>query len=167
MVGNNGCPLDGTRRSLPICRRTPKKYCGHLTLVNVALAISFENCRKNQSDRFWNHTSRQALLSRQSATSSACQETCNALRIFAGDEPGRAIVATRLIDLARSSLDASPRGQDLIRGAPRRVTRERAYGAAPSVILTHLSDCSFGSLVPRIWKVGRLGWPTLSAIPGA
>jgi len=39
-----------------------------------------------------------------SAMSQAFQEACNALRIFAGDERGREIVATRIIDLARSGV---------------------------------------------------------------
>ena len=38
------------------------------------------------------------------AMSKAFEETCNALRVFAGDEKGREIVATRIIDLARSGL---------------------------------------------------------------
>jgi hypothetical protein len=33
--------------------------------------------------------------------SKAFEEACNALQVFAGDEKGREIVATRIIDLAR------------------------------------------------------------------
>jgi hypothetical protein len=36
------------------------------------------------------------------AMSKAFEEACNALRVFAGDEKGREIVATRIIDLARA-----------------------------------------------------------------
>jgi hypothetical protein len=38
------------------------------------------------------------------AMSKAFEEACNALRVFAGDEKGREIVATRIIDLARNGL---------------------------------------------------------------
>ena len=36
--------------------------------------------------------------------SEAFQETCNALQIFAGDEHGRQVIATRIIDLAGSGV---------------------------------------------------------------
>jgi hypothetical protein len=38
------------------------------------------------------------------AMSKAFEEACIALQVFAGDEKGREIVATRIIDLARSGL---------------------------------------------------------------
>ena len=38
------------------------------------------------------------------AMSRAFSETCNALKIFAGDEHGRAVIATRIIDLARAGM---------------------------------------------------------------
>jgi hypothetical protein len=38
------------------------------------------------------------------AMSQAFEEACIALRVFAGDEGGREIVATRIIDLARNGL---------------------------------------------------------------
>ncbi len=38
------------------------------------------------------------------AMSQAFKEACIALRVFAGDERGRKIVATRIIDLARNGL---------------------------------------------------------------
>ena len=38
------------------------------------------------------------------AMSKAFEEACIALRVFAGDEKGREIVATRIIDLARNGL---------------------------------------------------------------
>jgi hypothetical protein len=38
------------------------------------------------------------------AMSKAFEEACNALQVFAGDEKGREIVATRIIDLARGGL---------------------------------------------------------------
>jgi hypothetical protein len=38
------------------------------------------------------------------AMSEAFEETCNALQIYAGDEKGREIIATRIIDLARNGL---------------------------------------------------------------
>jgi len=36
--------------------------------------------------------------------SKAFEDACNALQVFAGDEKGREIVATRIIDLARNGL---------------------------------------------------------------
>ena len=36
--------------------------------------------------------------------SEAFHETCNALQIFAGDEHGRQVIATRIIDLAGSGV---------------------------------------------------------------
>jgi hypothetical protein len=42
------------------------------------------------------------------AISRAFDETCNELHIFAGDEHGRQVIATRVIDLARMGIiDAS------------------------------------------------------------
>ena len=38
------------------------------------------------------------------AMSEAFEEACNALQVFAGDDKGREIVATRIIDLARNGL---------------------------------------------------------------
>lgn len=38
------------------------------------------------------------------AMSKAFEESCAALKIFAGDERGREIVATRIIDLARNGV---------------------------------------------------------------
>ena len=38
------------------------------------------------------------------AVSKAFEEACIALRVFAGDEKGREIIATRIIDLARNGL---------------------------------------------------------------
>jgi hypothetical protein len=38
------------------------------------------------------------------AMSKAFEEACHALQVFAGDEKGREIVATRIIDLARNGL---------------------------------------------------------------
>jgi hypothetical protein len=38
------------------------------------------------------------------AMSKAFEEACNALRVFAGDEKGREIIATRIIDLGRGGL---------------------------------------------------------------
>jgi hypothetical protein len=38
------------------------------------------------------------------AMSKAFEDACNALQVFAGDEKGREIVATRIIDLARNGL---------------------------------------------------------------
>jgi hypothetical protein len=38
------------------------------------------------------------------AMSKAFEETCIALQVYAGDEKGREIIATRIIDLARSGL---------------------------------------------------------------
>ena len=38
------------------------------------------------------------------AMSKAFEETCVALQVFAGDERGREIIATRIIDLARNGL---------------------------------------------------------------
>jgi len=38
------------------------------------------------------------------AMSKAFEETCIALQVSAGDETGREIIATRIIDLARSGL---------------------------------------------------------------
>ena len=38
------------------------------------------------------------------AMSKAFEEACIALRVFAGDERGREIVATRIIDLAQNGL---------------------------------------------------------------
>jgi hypothetical protein len=37
-------------------------------------------------------------------TSKAFEEACSALQVYAGDEKGREIIATRIIDLARSGL---------------------------------------------------------------
>jgi hypothetical protein len=39
-----------------------------------------------------------------SVMSQAFDETCNALRIFAGDEHGRQVIATRIIDLASTGV---------------------------------------------------------------
>jgi hypothetical protein len=39
------------------------------------------------------------------AMSKAFEEACIALQVFAGDEKGREIIATRIIDLARNGLD--------------------------------------------------------------
>jgi hypothetical protein len=39
-----------------------------------------------------------------SVMSQAFQDTCNALHIFAGDEHGRQVIATRIINLAGSGL---------------------------------------------------------------
>jgi hypothetical protein len=38
------------------------------------------------------------------AMSKAFEEACNALQVFAGDEKGREIIATRIIDLARGGV---------------------------------------------------------------
>ena len=38
------------------------------------------------------------------AMSKAFEEICNTLQVFAGDEKGREIIATRIIDLARNGL---------------------------------------------------------------
>jgi hypothetical protein len=38
------------------------------------------------------------------AMSKALEETCIALQVYAGDEKGREIIATRIIDLARNGL---------------------------------------------------------------
>jgi hypothetical protein len=38
------------------------------------------------------------------AMSRAFEEACEALQVFAGDEKGREIIATRIIDLARGGL---------------------------------------------------------------
>jgi hypothetical protein len=38
------------------------------------------------------------------AMSNAFEEACIALQVYAGDEKGREIIATRIIDLARSGL---------------------------------------------------------------
>jgi hypothetical protein len=38
------------------------------------------------------------------AMSKAFADTCNALKIFAGDQHGREVVATRIIELARSGV---------------------------------------------------------------
>jgi hypothetical protein len=38
------------------------------------------------------------------AMSKAFEEACNALQVFAGDEKGREIIATRIIDLARGGM---------------------------------------------------------------
>jgi hypothetical protein len=38
------------------------------------------------------------------AMSNAFDEACIALRVYAGDEKGREIIATRIIDLARNGL---------------------------------------------------------------
>ena len=38
------------------------------------------------------------------AMSKAFEEACIALQVFAGDEKGREIIATRIIDLARNGL---------------------------------------------------------------
>jgi hypothetical protein len=38
------------------------------------------------------------------AMSKAFEEACNALHVFAGDEKGREIIASRIIDLARGGL---------------------------------------------------------------
>ena len=38
------------------------------------------------------------------AMSQAFEEACIALQVFAGDEKGREIIATRIIDLARNGL---------------------------------------------------------------
>ena len=39
-----------------------------------------------------------------SAMSKAFADTCNALKIFAGDQRGREVVATRIIEIARSGV---------------------------------------------------------------
>jgi hypothetical protein len=39
-----------------------------------------------------------------SAMSKAFADTCNALKIFAGDRHGRQVVATRIIDIARGGM---------------------------------------------------------------
>jgi hypothetical protein len=39
-----------------------------------------------------------------SAMSQALHDACNALRIFAGDEHGRQVIATRIIDLASTGV---------------------------------------------------------------
>jgi len=38
------------------------------------------------------------------AMSKAFEEACNALQVYAGDEKGREIIATRIIDLARGGV---------------------------------------------------------------
>jgi hypothetical protein len=38
------------------------------------------------------------------AMSKAFEEICNTLQVFAGDEKGREIIATRIIDLARGGV---------------------------------------------------------------
>ena len=38
------------------------------------------------------------------AMSKAFEESCTALQVFAGDEHGREIIATRIIDLARNGV---------------------------------------------------------------
>jgi hypothetical protein len=50
--------------------------------------------------------------------SQAFHDTCNALRIFAGDEHGRRVVAARIIDLASTGvIDAEALHQRVLREA--------------------------------------------------
>lgn len=52
------------------------------------------------------------------AMSTAFEEACSALQVFAGDENGRRIIATRIIDLARSgTIDADALRERVIREA--------------------------------------------------
>jgi hypothetical protein len=59
------------------------------------------------------------------AMSKAFEEACRALQVFAGDEKGREIVATRIIDLAHNGLTDPKALRDRVIAEARLVRRQR------------------------------------------
>jgi hypothetical protein len=53
------------------------------------------------------------------AMSKAFEEACNALQVFAGDDKGREIIATRIIDLARGGVIDAGALRDRVVVSPR------------------------------------------------
>ena len=76
------------------------------------------------------------------AMSKAFEEACTALQVYAGDEKGREIIATRIIDLARGGLIDPTALRDRVIAEARLTNREKAEMIASQ----RLSDKCFEPL---------------------
>ena len=81
------------------------------------------------------------------AMSRAFEQACAALRVFAGDERGRQLVARRVIDLARNAVIDEAALRDRVLLEAKAMRGEQATAAAGT---RTLSDANVLSLEPRL-----------------